>query len=160
MEDELALLTQNERDLLLKAPVFVSALAASTDGVLDKKEKAGAIELSHLRTFTADEELQSYYSEVERIFAVTLSKVLDRYDLSNESDQKAIREKLEEVNRITNQMEESLALKLKKSLNSYAEHVNEIHKDSVLFNLLFPVELFEKTEAQKKILKGKSRIFN
>ena len=48
-----------EWELLYRAPVLVSVLASCSFNEVNKVQKADAIKLSHLKTFTADPSLRS-----------------------------------------------------------------------------------------------------
>ena len=61
-------LTTEERELLYKAPVLVSVLASCSFNEVNKSQKADAIKLAHLKTFTANPLLLPYYAEVEKTF--------------------------------------------------------------------------------------------
>jgi hypothetical protein len=62
------ILTSEEQQLLLKAPVLVSVLASCSLNNVSEAQKSDAIKLSHIKTFTADPLLLSYYGEVKRSF--------------------------------------------------------------------------------------------
>src|SRR5690242_482918 len=77
MLTELKNLTPAEIETLIKAPVYVAILAAiSDDATVDKYEKADAIKLAHLRTFTSPPVLQDYYKEVDYTFSRTFEEVM------------------------------------------------------------------------------------
>ena len=53
---------------LLKFPAYISLLAANMDGHLDDVEKHSAIELTHIKTFSADSLLNEFFKDVEDSF--------------------------------------------------------------------------------------------
>ncbi len=61
-------LTDKARKLLYKASVLISVLASCSFDEVNKIKKADAIKLLHLKTFTANPFLISYYTEVENFF--------------------------------------------------------------------------------------------
>ncbi|MDN3668210.1 hypothetical protein QWY93_02555 [Echinicola jeungdonensis] len=137
MQKEFEKLSQQDRELLLKAPVLVSLLAASTDGAFDEEEKADAIELAHFRTFTAIPELQPFYREVEKIIKSQWEQLTQQYSPLDEMNHQALGQEVEEVNKVILKLDEDYARWLTKSLKSYAKHVSEIHRNFFEF-FVFP----------------------
>ena len=140
MEEQFKKLSDKDRSLLLKAPVLVSLLAASTDGIIDNKEKAAALELSHLRTFTAPPLLRPYYREVEKIFKPELEKLIQEYSPIDELQQNVLRKEVEKVYVVLEQLDEKLREEIKESLKSYAKHVGDIHRNFLEY-FVFPMNI-------------------
>ena len=61
-------LTAEEKALLVKAPVLVSVLVSCSFNKVNKTQKADAIKLAHLKTFTAIPVLIPYYMQVGKDF--------------------------------------------------------------------------------------------
>lgn len=117
-------LRDHERKLILEAPAVVSALSAlSVDGTIDAKEKAEAIKLSHLRTFTSPEILTEYYKEVEINFESNLNFIINNLPADTESKKEYLRSELRKLTPILGKMEKEFALTLIDSLKSFARHV-------------------------------------
>ena len=72
-------LTNQERELLYKAPVLVSVLTSCSLNEVNEVQKADAIKLSHLKTFTAKPELRSYYAEVNKLFKDQFDATVKEY---------------------------------------------------------------------------------
>ncbi len=53
MKDHFEKLTEGEKQLLYKAPILLSVLTSCSPKEVHQGQKADAIKLSHLRTFTA-----------------------------------------------------------------------------------------------------------
>jgi len=140
MENQLKKLSDKDRALLLNAPVLVSLLAASTDGIIDKKEKADAIELSHLRTFTAPPLLQPYYKEVEKIFKPELENLIEQYAPLNEVQQKVLHKEIEKAYDVLGRLDKNFRKQLTESLKSYAKHVGNIHRNFLEY-FVFPIPI-------------------
>ena len=79
MKEQFESLTEEEKRLLYKAPVLVSVLASCSLNEVNKAQKADAIKLAHLKTFTAAPLLLSYYAEVENgkrnLSLINISKI-------------------------------------------------------------------------------------
>lgn len=127
MENQLKKLTNNERELLLKAPVLISILAASTDEKIDRKEQKEAIELSHLRTFTSSPILQPFYKEVEVVFKKNLEELLHKYEPFNVTRQNLIKSELKIIYNLLSKLDDKFEKELKESLESYRKHIANVH---------------------------------
>lgn len=127
MENQLKKLIINEKELLLKAPVLISILAASTDEKIDRIEQKEAIELSHLRTFTSSPILQPFYKEVERIFEKNLEELLQKYEPFNATRQNLIKSELKTIYNFFSKLDEKYEKELKESLESYRKHIANVH---------------------------------
>ena len=100
MNKQLEILTIEERELLYKAPVLVSVLASSSFNEINKVQKADAIKLSHLKTFTADPLLLDYYTEVEKKFKSQFEIIAKEYYPFDEKQRSALKEEICRVNQI------------------------------------------------------------
>lgn len=140
MKDLFESLDEKKKEILIKAPVLLSIMAATSGGEVDKVELKDAIDLSHLRTFTAPESLQSYYRDVEKEFEFELDNMLNDYSPFDQSKQDQMKKKLEEVKSVIKSLDNDFGKRLNASLNSYARHVSESHKN-FLYNIIFPVEM-------------------
>ena len=127
MKNQLNKLTDEERAKLDRAPVYVSLLAAGSDGQITEKEKSDAVELSHLRTFTADPLLRPYYKEVEAIFASEFTRLSGVYIPFGDAEINEIKEELGVIYHLCDKLDPEYAELLKQSLKTYAEHVGDIH---------------------------------
>src|SRR5690349_456345 len=97
---QLEILTTEERDFLYKAPVLVSVLASCSFKEINNVQKADAIKLSHLKTFTADPLLLSYYSEVEKNFESQFEIIAKEYYPFDEIKREALMREIDRVNTI------------------------------------------------------------
>ena len=129
-------LTKEQKALLLKAPALVSILAAGTDHIMDEREKADAIDMSHLRTFTSDPLIQPYYREVEKVFKPQLEQLIRLHIPLNEFSKIAIKDEIDEINKLLGKMDREFAKALKKSLNSYAKHVHNADRNVIEYFVL------------------------
>src|ERR1700676_15976 len=72
-------LNGKEQDLLIRAPVLLSVLASCSENAINKNQKADAIKLAHIKTFTAVPELQLYFKEVEKNFKEHFEQIAEQY---------------------------------------------------------------------------------
>lgn len=126
-------LNQKEVDLLLKAPALVSVLAASLDGAVDEKEKAQAIKLSHVKTFSTQGQLQEYFKEVEKNFEKNFEQL--NKDLPKDLDKREdlIKKDLKKLDAILKKLDHNFARALRHSLDTYKEHVSKVHRNALEF---------------------------
>ncbi|MBL6447724.1 hypothetical protein JMN32_15505 [Fulvivirga sp. 29W222] len=145
MKNQLSKLSEEDRALLLRAPALFSLLAASTDGPITHSEKAEAIELSHLRTFTAPPTLQPYYREVEKIFQPELEKLIEKYSPITDEQQEALQREAESVYAVLDKLDENFKFDMVVSLKSYARHVGRVHTNFLEY-FVFPLSIWGITE--------------
>lgn len=90
-------LTSDEQHLLLKFPVYISFLAANTDGKLDQEEKLSAIEFNHVKTYSCDPNLADFFGEVDKNFTRIMNELNKELPLEKEERDDAIKKKLSEL---------------------------------------------------------------
>ncbi len=120
-------LTNEERNLLFKAPVLVSVLASSSfnEIKINKSQKADAIKLAHLKTFTAMPLLHSYYAEVEKDFKETFEEAIRKYFPFDENKRNELKEDMNKISLVINKLDKEYAEALGKSFERYAQHVKK-----------------------------------
>jgi hypothetical protein len=133
-------LTNEERELLYKAPVLVSVLAACSFNQINEDQKADAIKLSHLKTFTAKPELRSYYAEVEKQFKDQFDLAEKEYFPFDENKRNSLKKEIARVNYIIGKLEQTYGQKLHKSLEGYANHVKKA-AHSIFQDFIFPIPI-------------------
>lgn len=134
------ILTIEERELLYKAPVLVSVLASCSFNEVNKVQKADAIKLSHLKTFTADPLLRSYYAEVEKQFKNQFEATVKEYYPFDENKRNALKRKIGQINHIIEKLEKTYGQLLYKSLERYGKHVKK-STHTVFQDFIFPLPI-------------------
>jgi hypothetical protein len=138
-------LTAEEQELLLKAPVLVSVLASCSFNEVNKVQKADAIKLAHLKTFTANHLLIPYYTEVEKNFKELFEAATKKYFPFDEAKRTALKKEIEKVNHIIEKLNKEYGLVLHKSLEKYASHVKRA-THTVFLDFIFPVPIHGLTD--------------
>ncbi|HET7897035.1 MAG TPA: hypothetical protein VFL47_05185 [Flavisolibacter sp.] len=133
-------LTDEERELLLKAPALVSVLASSSDKGIDPVNKRDAFWLAHLKTFTAMPVLLPYYHEVEKIFAEEFEDAARTYEPFDEPKREALQAALKNVSKVMAKLDPSYAQALQQSLQRFAHHIRR-STHSVFQDFLFPIPI-------------------
>jgi hypothetical protein len=140
MIKELEKLSEVEQELLLKAPAIVSLLAAIGVGEVNEWEKADAIKLAHLKTYTADPLLIPYYKEVDKSFEKDFETLATKYVPFDDTKRALLQSEVDQVNKVIDQLDKPFAATLHKSLLKYADHVKNAYRGLVM-NFIFPFSI-------------------
>jgi hypothetical protein len=134
------MLTTEEQEILLKAPALVSVLASCSLNEVNKAQKADAIKLSHLKTFTANPVLREYYEEVDKRFKTQFDSIVKAYFPFDEDKRNALKQEIERVNVIIAKLDKWYGETLHKSLEGYANHVRKA-AHSIFQDFMFPLPI-------------------
>jgi hypothetical protein len=137
---QLEKLTNEERDILFTAPVLLSVLESCSNNEVNKDQKADAIRLAHLKTFTADPLLIPFYIEVEKNFQKQFELAVKEYTPLNDTKRNEIKSKMKKINLILGKLDKDYADKLLRSFEKYERHVRKAGH-SVVQDFIFPVPL-------------------
>jgi hypothetical protein len=135
-------LTIQEQELLFKAPVLMSVLASGSDGEVNKQQKADAIKLAHIKTFTALPLLRPYYQEVEKRFREDFETVSKTYYPFDEKKRNELKTEIGKVQQILGKINPVYAEILSKSLERYAAHVKKA-THSIFRDFMFPMIILD-----------------
>jgi hypothetical protein len=61
-------ISEIEYEAMLKFPIHIYQLAANSDSKLDETEKKSAIKFSHIKTYSSDPLLTSFYEDADKVF--------------------------------------------------------------------------------------------
>ena len=140
MIEQIENLSQKEREILLKAPILVSVLAASEDHDISDSQKADVIELEHIKTFSAKPILIPYYKEVEKDFKKHFEETVKKYFPFDDAKREALKKEINLLNTVIAKLDKEFAQTLHTSLSNYAENVKKAN-NSLLFNFIFPIPI-------------------
>lgn len=140
MIEQFKKLTKKEIELLVKAPPLVSVLAASANHEISNSEKKDAMELAHLKTFTAHPLLIPYYKEVEKNFSRYFEETVKKYAPFDDNKREELKKEINVLNNVIAKLDRDYAKMLHSSFTKYAEHVKEADK-SFLLNFIFPLPI-------------------
>ena len=133
-------LSIREQELLMKAPVLLSVLASCSERGINQKQKADAIKLAHIKTFTAVPELQPYFKEAERNFKEHFEEAAVRYYPFDEEHRRLLKGEIKKIQEIINRLNPAYATALSKSLERYVIHVKRATY-SVFRDFIFPLAM-------------------
>jgi hypothetical protein len=147
MIQQLEKLTPEEQELLMKAPVLLSVLASCSDHVINETQKADAIKLAHIKTFTALPELQPYFKEVEKNFKEQFEQVANNYYPYDKDRRNLLKLEIMKMQKIITKLTPSYGQALSKSLERYTIHVKRATY-SIFQDFIFPLAMLELRDNQ------------
>ncbi len=133
-------LSNQEHDLLLKFPAYVSLLAANTDGTFDQAEELSAVDFNHVKTYSCDPALVEFFRDVDKNFKTTIDQLNKALPLGKVNRDAAIKKKLAELEKIVIKLGPDYASIMHKSMQSFKDHVSGAHHN-VLIDFLFPIPI-------------------
>jgi hypothetical protein len=133
-------LNEQEKEQLLKFPVYISLLAASADSGLDKRERNAVIKLTHIKTFSCDPLLADYYAKVEEEFETIITELNDKFSHDRQEREAAIKKELNKLEAILRKLGKEYAAVMHHSLKAYKDHVSKAHRN-VLEYFVFPLPI-------------------
>jgi hypothetical protein len=135
-------LSKEDRTLLFKAPVLVSVLASSSFNEIEinKSQKADALKLAHLKTFTAMPLLLPYYAEVEKDFKEEFEAAINKYFPFDEAKRIELKKEMAKTNLVIKKLGKEYAEALVKSFERYTKHVKKA-AHSVFQDFIFPMPI-------------------
>lgn len=140
MKEHFNKLLKAEQELLYRAPAIMSVNAVSNSSDITDSEKADAIKLAHLKTFTAVPSLVDYFREVELNFVSNFEEVARKYAPFTDQTRSELKQEILAINAVIEKLDKNFGASLKSSLVKYGEHVNKSDR-SVLEDFLLPFKL-------------------
>lgn len=125
MIPEFSKLSEEEKDLMYKAPVLVSVLIAGADGNIDSTERTEAVEVAKSKQSRAREALIDYYQVVGQSFEEKFNGLLAALPQDTASRNKAIEDELSKINAILTKIDKNWSVKFHSSLKDLAKKIAE-----------------------------------
>jgi len=133
-------ISTKENEALLKFPVYVSLLAANSDNKLDEAERKSAIKFSHIKTYSCDPLLASFYEAADKDFEKNMLQLDQDLPEKNEERIAAIKKELLGLEKIVLKLGKEYTNVMHRSMKSFKEHVSKVHHN-VLVDFIFPMPL-------------------
>ncbi len=133
-------ITKREYEALLKFPVYISLLAANSDSKLDETEKKSAIKFSHIKTYSCDPLLTSFYEEADKVFEKNIQQMDKDLPSRKEERNVAIKNKLSDLEKIVLKLGKEYTTVMHRSMKSFKEHVSKAHHN-VFVDFIFPMPI-------------------
>jgi hypothetical protein len=135
-------LNAREQDLLMRAPVLLSVLASCSDQVINETQKADAIKLAHIKTFTAIPMLRPYFLEVEKNFQQEFEKTAAAFYPFDETRRAELKAEVKMVQETLTKLNSAYAEALSNCLQRYASHVKRA-THSIFRDFVFPLVILD-----------------
>ncbi|CAN5318835.1 hypothetical protein BH11BAC5_BH11BAC5_36830 [soil metagenome] len=133
-------ISEKEYEALLKFPVYISLLAANSDSKMDAVEKKSAIKFSHIKTYSCDPLLTSFYEAADKVFEKNMLQLDKDLPVKKEERIAAIKKELSGLEAIVVKLGKEYTDAMHRSMNSFKEHVSNVHHN-VLVDFIFPMPL-------------------
>jgi hypothetical protein len=133
-------LSFHDNKTLLNLPAYIALLAANADGKLDEDEKLASIEYAHIKTFSFDPLLDTFYKEVDRIFEITLMQLNKQLPKGKKNREIAIKNELSDIKKIVSKLDSKQVSVIHHNMNALIEHVSRAHHN-VLIDFIFPIPM-------------------
>jgi hypothetical protein len=125
MIKEFEKLREDEIQVLLDAPVYVSILIAGADGNIDKSERKEAISVARAKQSRAREQLVDFYKVISEKFENRFNELIDSLPEDTEERNKAITMELRKLNFILPKIEKNWSIKFYASLKDLGKKIAE-----------------------------------
>lgn len=109
------------------------------------KQKKSAIKFSHIKTYSCDPLLTSFYEEADRGFEKNIQQIDKDLPTGKEERDVAIKKELLNLEKIVLKMGEEYATVMHRSMKSFKEHVSKAHHN-VFMDFIFPMPIEGLTE--------------
>ncbi len=137
---DLTELSDNDRELLLQFPAYVSLLAANMDEEMDKEEIKAAVWLTHIKTFSTEPVLHPFYQQAEIFLKKNIQLLNSQLPKARKERAEAIKEALLKIDQVLHKMRIDYASALRRSMISYKDHVSKAHRN-ILEYFIFPLPI-------------------
>jgi len=134
------IISTKENEALLKFPVYVSLLAAMGDKKLDEAAKKSAIKFSHIKTYSCDPLLISFYEQADKVFEQNLLQLDKDLPVNNEERIAAIKNELSDLEKIVLKLGKEYTGVMHRSMKSFKDHVSKTHHN-VFADFIFPLPI-------------------
>lgn len=132
-------LTDQQKQELLKFPVYITLLAAS-DSKLDDTERMVAIKFAHTRSFSCEPLLSQFCKESEIFFESNLALIEMLLPTDKKKREEAIRKEVVKLDKILSKLGEEYVLVMHKSMKIFKDHVSRAHH-SVIEDFILPISI-------------------
>jgi hypothetical protein len=116
-------LSDEEKVLILNAPLYVSLLIAGADGHIDSDEKNRTLELIHTKTFSERYELRELYKTLDHNAAEEMRKMIAALPENTEERNNYLSDMLSKLNVVFPKLDSAFAISLYENLRQFAHYV-------------------------------------
>lgn len=123
MFEHISNLKNEEKEIILNSPMYVSLLIAGADGDINVAEKQRIIELIHTKTFSEKYELRELYKSLDHDSETELRKLIASLPEERLARTEILTELLSRLNHIMPKLEHRFQVELYKSLRQFAYYI-------------------------------------
>ena len=134
------ILSADQLDELKTSVALITILISGADDQIDEQELNWAEKLTHIRSYTSPDDLNTFYSDVVEGFSEQVSKLIATLPTDTGERQKIISARLSAVNDILAILDNKLAYRLYESFTSFAEHIAKASGGFLRFGSISAVE--------------------
>jgi hypothetical protein len=116
-------LSEEEKNIIIHSPMYVSVLIAGADGEVNDIERKRIIELIHTKTFSEKYELRELYQTLDHDAAHELRELIAELPHDKVERNQILIEKLARLNKIFPKLEHRFQIHLYKSLRQFAHYI-------------------------------------
>ncbi|MBS3914946.1 MAG: hypothetical protein KG003_10625 [Bacteroidetes bacterium] len=116
-------LKDEEKDIIIHSPLYVSLLIAGADGEVNDTEKKRILELIHTKTFSEKYELRDLYKTLDHDAAHELRELISVLPQEKSERNEFLIQKLSRLNHIFPKLEHRFQVQLYKSLRQFAHYI-------------------------------------
>ena len=117
-------LSNSEKQLVLSAPILVSALIAGSDGEFYPSEIKEAVKIIHIKTYSETRDVSGVYKTIDGHTEEAIDQLIDNLPESTLERNALLIEQLKGLNAIFPKLEEGFAADLYTSLKELAFYVS------------------------------------
>lgn len=123
MLEHITNLSQEEKNLILHAPMYVSVLIAGADGEINETEKHRILELIHTKTFSEKYELRELYQTLDSGAQLELRELIAALPEDRDERNQYLSDMLARLNTVLPKLEHRFQLHFYKSLRQFAHYI-------------------------------------
>jgi len=116
-------LNEGQYNELKDSLALVTILIAGADDNIDEQELNWAEKLTHIRSYTKPESLNSFYEDVEKGFHARLEALIEELPGAVDTRQETISHRLAHLNTILPLLDNEIGHQIYESLTSFAKHI-------------------------------------
>lgn len=116
-------LTEAEKELMFDAIPLITVYIAGADGKIDQEETEWAEKVTKIRSYTYDEGLGDFYTQLSEVYADKLKNFIASLPQDVKARTAAIAEKLAGLNAAFAKLDNNVAARMYKDFVSFAKHV-------------------------------------
>lgn len=120
---QLEKLNEEEKELVLNAPAYVTILIAGADDDITDAEIKRSLELVHIKTFSESIDIREVYEKIDTDFEARLSNLIHTLPTTLEEREQVVIEALGKLNAIFHKMDERISHKYYLSLLNFAAFI-------------------------------------